>query len=122
VIHAVGGEQDMRKMGGLRRKIPWTFWTMTAGTLAIAGIPGLAGFFSKDEILWRAVSSELGFTGWVGLITAFITSFYMFRLWFMTFFGELSRRGRERRTIMQVIALTMHMEATGMAGFTRARR
>ena len=54
VIHAVGGEQDMRRMGGLRTKIPWTFWTMTAATFAIAGIPPLAGFFSKDEILWRA--------------------------------------------------------------------
>ncbi len=87
VIHAVGGEQDMRKMGGLRTKIPWTFWTVTAGTLAIAGIPGLAGFFSKDEILWRAYQASWAY--WlVGLITAFITSFYMFRLWFMTFFGE----------------------------------
>jgi NADH-quinone oxidoreductase subunit L len=87
VIHAVGGEQDMRKMGGLRTKIPWTFWTMTAGTLAIAGIPGLAGFFSKDEILWRAYQASWIY--WlVGLVTAFITSFYMFRLWFMTFFGE----------------------------------
>jgi NADH-quinone oxidoreductase subunit L len=87
VIHAVGGEQDMRKMGGLRTKIPWTFWTMTAGTLAIAGIPGLAGFFSKDAILWRAYQASWVY--WlVGLITAFITSFYMFRLWFMTFFGE----------------------------------
>jgi len=87
VIHAVGGEQDMRKMGGLREKIPWTFWTMTAGTLAIAGIPGLAGFFSKDEILWRAYQASWAY--WiVGLVTAFITSFYMFRLWFMTFFGD----------------------------------
>ena len=87
VIHAVGGEQDMRKMGGLRTKIPWTFWTMTAGTLAIAGIPGLAGFFSKDEILWRAYQASWAY--WlVGLVTAFITSFYMFRLWFLTFFGE----------------------------------
>ncbi|HZZ14504.1 MAG TPA: NADH-quinone oxidoreductase subunit L [Candidatus Sulfotelmatobacter sp.] len=87
VIHAVGGEQDMRKMGGLRNKIPWTFWTMTAGTLAIAGIPGLAGFFSKDAILWRAYQASWAY--WVvGLVTAFITSFYMFRLWFMTFFGE----------------------------------
>jgi NADH-quinone oxidoreductase subunit L len=87
VIHAVGGEQDMRKMGGLRTKIPWTFWTMTAGTLAIAGIPGLAGFFSKDEILWRAYQASWIY--WlVGLVTAFITSFYMFRLWFMTFFGQ----------------------------------
>jgi NADH-quinone oxidoreductase subunit L len=87
VIHAVGGEQDMRKMGGLRTKIPWTFWTMTAATLAISGIPGFAGFFSKDEILWRAYQASWIY--WlVGVVTAFITSFYMFRLWFMTFFGE----------------------------------
>ncbi len=87
VIHAVGGEQDMRKMGGLRTKIPWTFWTVTAGTFAIAGIPPLAGFFSKDEILWRAY--QFNWVYWlVGLVTAFITSFYMFRMWFMTFFGE----------------------------------
>ena len=74
-------------MGGLRTKIPWTFWTMTAGTLAIAGIPGLAGFFSKDEILWRAYQASWIYW-FVGLVTAFITSFYMFRLWFLTFFGE----------------------------------
>ncbi|MFY9559296.1 MAG: NADH-quinone oxidoreductase subunit L, partial [Terriglobales bacterium] len=90
VIHGVGGEQDMRKMGGLRRYMPWTFVTMTIATLAIAGIPPLAGFFSKDEILWMAYSSPHG--SWVfwliGVITAFLTSFYMFRLWFMTFFGD----------------------------------
>ena len=90
VIHAVGGEQDMRKMGGLRSYIPWTFLTMGIGTLAIAGIPPLAGFWSKDEILWKAFSGEHG--SWVfwliGLITAFLTSFYMFRLLFMTFFGD----------------------------------
>ena len=90
VIHAVGGEQDMRKMGGLRTYIPWTFMTMGIATLAIAGIPPFAGFWSKDEILWKAFSSEHG--GWVfwliGVITAFITSFYMFRLLFMTFFGD----------------------------------
>jgi NADH-quinone oxidoreductase subunit L len=87
VIHAVGGEQDMRKMGGLRKKIPVTFWTMTVATIAIAGIPPFAGFFSKDEILWRAYQTSWVF--WlVGLITAFITSFYMFRLLFMTFFGQ----------------------------------
>lgn len=87
VIHAVGGEQDMRMMGGLRTKIPWTFWTMTAATLAISGIPGFSGFFSKDEILWRAY--QVSWAYWlVGLITAYITAFYMFRLWFMTFFGK----------------------------------
>jgi NADH-quinone oxidoreductase subunit L len=89
VIHAVGGEQDMRRMGGLRRYIPWTFVTMTAATFAIAGFPPLAGFFSKDEILWKVYSSPAGgFVFWlIGITTAFITSFYMFRLWFMTFFG-----------------------------------
>ena len=87
VIHAVGGEQDMRRMGGLRKYIPWTFWTMTAATFAIAGFPPFAGFFSKDEILWRASRVSLVYWG-IGLFTAFLTSFYMFRLWFLTFFGE----------------------------------
>jgi NADH-quinone oxidoreductase subunit L len=90
VIHGVGGEQDMRKMGGLRVYMPWTFLTMTIATFAIAGFPPFAGFFSKDEILWKAYSSDHG--SWVfwliGVITAFITSFYMFRLWFLTFFGD----------------------------------
>jgi NADH-quinone oxidoreductase subunit L len=90
VIHSVGGEQDMRKMGGLRSYIPWTFGTMLIATLAIAGIPPLAGFWSKDEILWKAYSSPHGsWVFWlVGVVTAFITSFYMFRLLFMTFFGD----------------------------------
>jgi NADH-quinone oxidoreductase subunit L len=90
VIHALSGEQDMRKMGGLRKHIPITFWTMTMGVFAISGIPPLAGFFSKDEILYRAFTSDnpLGKLLWfVGLVTAGITSFYMFRLWFKTFFG-----------------------------------
>jgi len=90
VIHALDGEQDMRRMGGLRKHIPGTFWTMTAATFAISGIFPFAGFFSKDEILWNAFSSEHGsWIFWaVGLLTAFLTSFYMFRLWFLTFFGE----------------------------------
>ncbi len=89
VIHSVGGEQDMRKMGGLRSYIPWTFLTMGIATLAISGIPPFAGFWSKDEILWKAFSSEHGWVYWlIGVITAFITSFYMFRLLFMTFFGD----------------------------------
>ena len=87
VIHAVGGEQDMRKMGGLKQYIPWTFLTMSAATFAIAGFPPLAGFFSKDEILARAYAANP--TYWfIGVTTAFITSFYMFRLWYMTFFGD----------------------------------
>ena len=92
VIHAVGGEQDMRRMGGLRQYIPWTFWTMTVATFTIAGIPPLAGFFSKDEILWRASRVSLVYWG-IGIFTALLTSFYMFRLWFLTFFGEY--RGTE---------------------------
>jgi NADH-quinone oxidoreductase subunit L len=87
VIHAVGGEQDMRKMGGLKSYIPWTFLTMGIATLAIAGIPPLAGFWSKDEILWKAYQVSKVYWG-IGVITAFITSFYMFRLLYMTFFGD----------------------------------
>jgi len=87
VIHAVGGEQDMRKMGGLKQYIPWTFLTMSAATFAIAGFPPLAGFFSKDEILARAYAANPAYW-FIGVTTAFITSFYMFRLWYMTFFGD----------------------------------
>jgi len=87
VIHGIGGEQDMRKMGGLRVYMPWTFATMGIATLAIAGIPPLAGFWSKDEILWKAFGASWVY--WlIGVITAFITSFYMFRLMYMTFGGE----------------------------------
>jgi NADH-quinone oxidoreductase subunit L len=97
VIHAVGGEQDMRKMGGLKQYIPWTFLTMSIATFAIAGFWPLAGFFSKDEILWQAYSSRHGsWAYWlIGVVTAFITSFYMFRLWFMTFFGDYRGRGTD---------------------------
>ena len=90
VIHAMSGEQDMRKMGGLKDKMPVTFYTMLIGALAIVGFPGFSGFFSKDEILWKAFSSPQGSTGlWLaGLMAAAMTSFYMFRLIFMTFFNE----------------------------------
>jgi NADH-quinone oxidoreductase subunit L len=89
VIHAVGGEQDMRKMGGLGKKILWTHGTMLIATFAIAGIPFFAGFFSKDAILFAAFQSQTG--GIVlysfGLLTALLTAFYMFRLIFLTFGG-----------------------------------
>ncbi len=90
VIHAMSGEQDMRKMGGLRSKIKVTYLTMAIGSIAIAGIPGFAGFFSKDEILWQTWSSPLGSKAIyvVGLTTAFMTAFYMWRLMFLTFYGE----------------------------------
>ena len=89
VIHALGGEQDMRRMGGLKDKIPITYWTMVVGALAISGIPGFAGFFSKDEILWQIYSSPQGsrLIYAVALLTAGMTAFYMWRLIFMTFHG-----------------------------------
>jgi NADH-quinone oxidoreductase subunit L len=89
VIHAMGGEQDMRKMGGLSKKIKYTYWTMLIATLAIAGIPPLAGFFSKDAILLSAFQIEGGHPLYaIGLLTALLTSFYMFRLIFLTFHGK----------------------------------
>ncbi|MCX8118833.1 MAG: NADH-quinone oxidoreductase subunit L [Desulfobacterota bacterium] len=89
VMHALSGELDIRRMGGLRRKIPVTFWTFFVATLAISGIPGLSGFFSKDEILWMAFSSPRGhFLIWlVAAVAAGMTAFYMFRALFLTFFG-----------------------------------
>ena len=88
MIHGLGGEQDMRHMGGLRKYLPYTFWTMSIATFAIAGIPPFAGFFSKDRILWSTYSSGAHLLWLIGVITAGMTSFYMFRLWFLTFFGE----------------------------------
>jgi NADH-quinone oxidoreductase subunit L len=90
VIHALGGEQDLRRMGGLRKKIPVTFWTMTAAVFAIAGFFPFAGFFSKDAILYAAFLQGTGGKAlwFFGLVTALMTSFYMFRLWYLTFLGE----------------------------------
>ena len=88
VIHAMGDEQDMRKMGGLREKMPLTFWTFLISTIAIAGIPPLAGFFSKDEILWLTFSGGHPFLWLIGFAAAGMTAFYMFRQVFMVFFGE----------------------------------
>jgi NADH-quinone oxidoreductase subunit L len=87
VIHAMGGEQDMRKMGGLAGKIKITFVTMLVGTIAIAGIPPFSGFFSKDEILAAAYAHSVTFYV-VGVITAMLTSFYMFRMMYLTFWGK----------------------------------
>jgi NADH-quinone oxidoreductase subunit L len=88
VIHAVHEEQDMNRMGGLWRKIPITHWTMLIGTIAIAGIPPLAGFFSKDEILGEAFKFEDYWVWAIGLVVAGMTAFYMWRLMGKTFYGE----------------------------------
>jgi NADH-quinone oxidoreductase subunit L len=87
VIHALSGEQDMRKMGGLKKDLPLTYWTFVIGAIAIAGIPPFAGFYSKDEILFSAFSEGHTLLWAVGLLTALLTAVYMFRLVFMTFHG-----------------------------------
>jgi NADH-quinone oxidoreductase subunit L len=91
VIHSMGGQQDMHAMGGLRKSIPITFYTMSAGVFAISGLPPFSGFFSKDAILYQSfLSPTAGPLLWfVGIVTALLTAFYMFRLWYLTFFGDL---------------------------------
>jgi NADH-quinone oxidoreductase subunit L len=90
VIHAMGGRQDIREMGGLRAKLPATYWTFLIATITISGLPPFSGFFSKDEILWQAFGGAKG--NWmlwlIGFLAAGMTAFYMFRLLFLTFFGE----------------------------------
>ncbi len=88
VIHALHGEQDLRHMGGLRKELPVTYWTFLIGTLAIAGVPLLSGFFSKDEILWQTFASGHTILWGVAVVTAFLTATYMFRLLYLAFYGE----------------------------------
>jgi len=88
VIHALHGEQDIRNMGGLRKHLPITYWTFLIGAIAIAGLPPLAGFFSKDEILFETFVEGHTLLWIVGVITSFLTATYMFRLVFLTFWGE----------------------------------
>ena len=124
VMHAMGGELDMRFMGGLKNKIPKTHWTMLVATLAIAGIPGFAGFFSKDEILWQAWSSPTGskLLWAVGAVTAFTTAFYMWRLMSMTFYGkshvkpEVEKHVHESPPVM-TIPLTVLAVGSAIGGF-----
>jgi NADH-quinone oxidoreductase subunit L len=97
VIHALAGEQDLRHMGGLKKELPVTYWTFLVGALAIAGVPGLAGFFSKDEILYRTFAAGHPVLWTVGAITSLMTAFYMFRLVFLAFHGE-------RRTNAEAVA------------------
>ncbi len=88
VIHALAGEQDLRRMGGLRKQLPVTYWTFVIGALAITGVPGLAGFFSKDEILYRTFSGGHTLLWAVGLLTSLLTAIYMFRLVYLAFHGQ----------------------------------
>jgi NADH-quinone oxidoreductase subunit L len=92
VIHALHGEQDIRHMGGLRKELPITYWTFLIGAIAIAGIPPLAGFFSKDEILFETFAHGHWILWTIAAITALLTAIYMFRLVFLTFWGERAHR------------------------------
>ncbi|MGO8734735.1 MAG: NADH-quinone oxidoreductase subunit L [Terriglobia bacterium] len=130
VIHALSGEQDMRKMGGLWNRIPTTAKTMLIATLAISGAPLFSGFFSKDEILWKAFSSPYGGTllWFVGFVTAGLTAFYMFRLFFMTFAGksrvahEVEHHIHESPTAMTLplVCLAVGALAAGYIGWPKA--
>ena len=125
VIHAMAGEQDMRRMGGLKKYLPVTFATMAIGTVAIAGIPPFAGFFSKDEILFRAFLNNKAI--WViAVATALMTAFYMARLVFMTFFGALGRRapgrGDAARQARHPADAHAHGHARRPRGVARSRR
>src|SRR5687767_9948216 len=87
VIHALAGEQDLRRMGGLKHALPITYWTFLIGALAIAGVPGLAGFFSKDEILFLTFAGGHKWLWAIGLLTSLLTAVYMFRVVFLAFHG-----------------------------------
>src|SRR5688500_6706315 len=112
VIHALAGEQDLRHMGGLKKELPVTYWTFLIGALAIAGVPGLAGFFSKDEILYRTFSGGHPVLWAVGAATSLMTAFYMFRLVFLAFHGE--------RRPARAAVLGRHPPATGSQRFRPA--
>ena len=94
VIHALGGEQDLRRMGGLKQALPITYWTFLIGALAISGVPLLSGFFSKDEILFRTYASGHTLLWIVGVVTALLTAIYMFRIVFLAFHGPSPSAGQ----------------------------
>jgi len=110
VIHSLGGEQDIRRMGGLRKELPLTYWTFLVGALAISGVPGLAGFFSKDEILNDAFAGGHPILWAVGLLTSLLTAVYMFRLVFLAFHGE-SRRHQTSENASTHGSLGHHLHA-----------
>jgi NADH-quinone oxidoreductase subunit L len=117
VIHALHGEQDIRKMGGLMKELPITYWTFLVGAIAIAGVPPLAGFFSKDEILWQTFREGHRMLWIIGIVTSFLTATYMFRLVFLTFHG--SRRIEDQGHLHDAppaMALVLIVLAIGSVG------
>jgi NADH-quinone oxidoreductase subunit L len=115
VIHALSGEQDLRQMGGLRSKIPVTFWTMLCAAVAIAGVPPFSGFYSKDEIL-LAAHHHAPWMYWVGVITAGMTAFYVFRAVFLAFFGSYRGRAHAHESPLVMTAPLMALAALSLAG------
>ncbi len=115
VIHALGGEQDVRNMGGLRKKIPWTFWTILCAGVAIAGVPPFAGFYSKDAIL-LAADRHAPWMYWVGVITAGMTAFYVFRAIFLAFFGTYRGKAHPHESPAVMIGPLAVLAALSLAG------
>jgi NADH-quinone oxidoreductase subunit L len=115
VIHALGGEQDVRNMGGLRKKIPWTFWTMMCAAVAIAGVPPFAGFYSKDAIL-AAADRHAHWMYWVGVITAGMTAFYVFRAIFLAFYGEYRGKAHPHESPFVMIGPLAVLAALSLGG------
>jgi NADH-quinone oxidoreductase subunit L len=130
VIHALGGEQDIRRMGGLKEQLPLTYKTFLVASLAIAGIFPFAGFFSKDEILWAALTRGNLFLWLIGAVTAVMTAFYMFRLLFLVFYphpnaqGEHGQHAHEAPPPMRVplLALAVLTSVAGFAGLPLTAR
>jgi len=116
VIHALAGEQDLRRMGGLKDTLPVTYWTFLIGALAIAGVPGLSGFFSKDEILFHAFASGHTILWIVGLLTSLLTAIYMFRLVFLAFYGQRAANAPHGTAATGTNALGTHAPSTVAAG------
>ena len=115
VIHALSGEQDMRQMGGLRKKIPWTYGTMMCAAVAISGVPPFSGFFSKDAIL-VAANQHAPWMYWIGVFTAGMTAFYVFRAMFMTFFGDYRGHHHPHESSAVMLAPLVVLAALSLAG------
>ena len=115
VIHALGGEQDVRNMGGLRKKIPWTFATMMCASVAIAGVPPFAGVYSKDAIL-AAADRHAPWMYWVGVITAGMTAFYVFRAIFLAFYGKYRGEAHPHESPFVMIGPLVVLAALSLAG------